>query len=199
MKQQGKFILMNRDEFKVWLGKLKCTRTIKLIQQHHTYLPNYTTFKEIKEDHFKCLVGMENSHLARGFSEIAQNITIFPDGLIAICRNFNIAPAGIVGANTNGICIENVGDFDIGGDKMTPEHRQSILYVNALLCDHFKLKPSTDTIVYHHWYDLSTGKRTNGTGETKSCPGTNWFGGNSVQASQKNFIPSIVNIQKTVK
>ncbi|WDU82253.1 SH3 domain-containing protein [Caloramator sp. Dgby_cultured_2] len=55
----------------------------------------------------------------------------------------------------------------------------------------FKLTPSTDTIVYHHWYDLNTGKRTNGTGSTKSCPGTNFFGGNSVEAANKYFIPLI--------
>lgn len=197
MEQKGKFILLNREEFKSWLLKLKCTRSIKLIQEHHTYLPNYKTYYQVK-DYFKILEGMERSHLDRGFSEIAQNLTIFPDGLIAICRDFNKAPAGIMGANKAGICIENIGDFDVGGDKMLPEDRMSILYTTALLCRHFKLKPNTNTIVYHHWFDLSTGKRTNGTGETKSCPGTAWFGGNSVEACVKNFIPAVNNIMKTI-
>lgn len=197
MVERGKFILLNREEFKTWLLKLKCTRSIKLIQEHHTYMPNYKTFKEVK-DYFRILEGMERSHINRGFSEIAQNLTIFPDGLIAICRDFNKSPAGIMGANKTGICIENVGNFDIGKDKMSPEDRMSILYVTASLCKHFKLKPSINTIVYHHWFDLSTGKRTNGTGETKSCPGTYWFGGNTIEACKKNFIPGVINIMKTI-
>jgi hypothetical protein len=197
MKKQGKFILLNREEFKTWLLKLKCKRTIKLIQEHHTYLPDYKTFNEVK-NYFKILDGMEKSHIVRGFSEIAQNLTIFPDGYIAICRDFNKPPAGIKGANQYGICIENVGNFDTGKDIMSPEERMSILFVAALLCKHFSLKPGINTIVYHHWYDLSTGKRTDGNGETKSCPGTNWFGGNSVTACGKNFIPGVINIMKTL-
>ncbi|MCX7903288.1 MAG: amidase [Caloramator sp.] len=188
MQQQGKFILMNREEFKEYILKLKVNRIIKLIQNHHTYIPSY---KEFKNNHFRLLEGMERSHLSRGFNEIAQNITIFPDGLIAICRPIETAPAGIKGANEYGICIENVGNFDIGGDKMTEGQKKSIIFVNAMLCKKFKLTPSTNTIVYHHWYDLNTGKRLNGKGITKSCPGTNFFGGNTVDAANKYFITLI--------
>jgi len=188
MQRQGKFILMTREEFKNFINNIKINRKITLIQNHHTYIPNY---KHFRNNHFTLLEGMERSHLERGFEEIAQNITIFPDGLIAICRPIDVAPAGIKGANENGICIENVGNFDIGGDKMTEEQKKSIIFVNAVLCKRFKLTPSTDTIVYHHWYDLNTGKRTNGTGSTKSCPGTNFFGGNTVEAANKYFIPLV--------
>ena len=45
--------------------------------------------------------------------------------------------------------------------------------------------------VYHHWYDLNTGVRTNGTGITKTCPGTMFFSGNTVAAAEANFIPVI--------
>lgn len=188
MQKQGKFILMNRDEFKDYILKLKVNRKISLIQNHHTYIPNY---KHFKNNHFTLLGGMERSHLERGFEEIGQNITIFPDGLIAICRPLEEAPACIKGANSTGICIESVGNFDIGGDKMSEEQKKSIIFVNAVLCKRFKLAPSINTIVYHHWYDLNTGKRTNGKGVTKSCPGTNFFGGNTVEAANKYFIPLI--------
>ena len=46
-------------------------------------------------------------------------------------------------------------------------------------------------MVYHHWFDLNTGARTNGTGTTKSCPGTAFFGGNSVGHAQRNFLPRV--------
>jgi hypothetical protein len=106
-----------------------------------------------------------------------------------------LIPAGIKGANLNGICVEHVGNFDIGKALMAPEHRHTILAVNARLCDKFGLEVNTRTVVYHHWYDLNTGKRVKeGTGTTKSCPGTNFFGGNTKEACEENFIPEILSV-----
>jgi len=110
---------------------------------------------------------------------------------VAVCRPLERAPAGIKGANTNGVCIENLGNFDIGHDSMTGQQRNCIIRVNALLCQKFSLRPTADSIVYHHWYDLTTGTRTDGTGNTKTCPGTGFFGGNAVSVAQANFIPLI--------
>lgn len=192
MKQDGKFLLMTREEFKVWLEKLPVRRRILLIQEHHTYSPNYSSFKN---NHFQLLKSMEAAHLHRGFTQIAQNITTFPDGLIAVCRPFDVVPAGIKGANANGICIENVGNFD--AENMTEEQKKTIVFVTAMLCRKFNLVPSTNTIVYHHWYDLNTGKRTNGTGCVKTCPGVKFFGGNTVEACTKYFIPLVIQELQT--
>ena len=46
-----------------------------------------------------------------------------------ICRSLNTIPAGIKGANTYGVCIENIGNFDKGKDTMTPAQRNSIALV----------------------------------------------------------------------
>ncbi|HEY6251370.1 MAG TPA: N-acetylmuramoyl-L-alanine amidase, partial [Candidatus Angelobacter sp.] len=94
--------------------------------------------------------------------------------------------------NSHGLCIENLGDFDTGKDNMSAAQEDCIPKVNALLCRKFNLKPSTDSIVFHHWFDLVTGQRTNGAGSTKTCPGTGFFGGNTVSSAQANFIPLIV-------
>ncbi len=190
MKKKSGFTLMNRDEFKSWLEEIHINRYITLIQNHHTYIPDYSHCKG--EDYqFTRLSGMKRSHLHRGYSDIAQNLTTFPDGTIALCRPLERAPAGIKGANTRGICIEHVGYFDKGGDEMTDEHRKTIIFLNAVLCKKFNLQPNTDNIVYHHWFDLRSGKRRNGEGYTKSCPGTNFFGGNKVEDAEKHFIPLI--------
>jgi len=125
------------------------------------------------------------------FSEIAQNVTTFPDGTLAVCRSFDKAPAGIKGANASAICIENLGNFDVGHDTMIDFQRHCNIRVNALLCRKFNLSPSSTSIVYHHWYDLTTGQRTDGTGNTKTCPGTGFFGGNTVSVAEANFIPVI--------
>ena len=188
-QQQGKFILFDLPEFTSWLAALNVERDIRLVQNHHTFIPSYKDFNGT--NHFERLRSMEEAHIQRGFDEIAQNLTIFPDGTVAACRSFDKPPAGIKGANANGICIENLGDFDTGKDQMTPAQRATILGVNARLCQRFELTPSTDSIVYHHWFDLNTGQRTNGTGTTKTCPGTGFFGGNNVGDAAANFIPLV--------
>lgn len=133
---------------------------------------------------------MEHSHLERGFSQIAQHFTIFPDGKIVTGRSLEDVPAGIKGANAHGVCIENLGNFDV--TEMTAEQKNTVICLTKLLLKKFNLIPSTSTVVYHHWYDLDTGVRTNGTGNTKTCPGAKFFGGNTVESCQKNLIPLLL-------
>lgn len=189
MKAKGKFLLLNPAEFSHWLDLQPLTRKIYLVQQHHTYKPGYQHFKN--DNHFDLVEGMERAHLERGFAEIAQNFTTFPDGSIMVCRNINTIPAGIKGANSNGICLEHVGNFDLEGDTMTTAHRNTILLITRTLLSKYKLAASDKTVVYHHWYDLVLGTRIKkeGTGTTKSCPGTNFFGGNTVEDFTANFLP----------
>jgi hypothetical protein len=190
MRKQGKFLLLDdAAEFATFLDGITVSRRVVLVQSHHTFIPEYSTFHGA--NHFALLQAMENAHIERGFAEIAQNLTTFPDGTVAVCRDMDKIPAGIKGANTGGVCIENVGNFDAGKDAMTPPQRDTIVQLSAVLCRKFALTPSTNSIVYHHWYDLNTGVRTNGTGVTKTCPGTAFFGGNRVEDAAANFVPLI--------
>lgn len=197
MESRFGFTLLSTAEFGPWLKQQQVSRSIQVIQLHHTWLPNYGNFNG--SNHFEKLQGMKSSHLARGFNDIAQNITIFPDGKIGIGRLLNVIPAGIYGQNSKGICIENLGDFDLGKDQMTPAHREAIIQVCAQLCHRFGLVPNTNTLIYHHWYDLKTGQRTNGSGNTKTCPGTGFFGGNTVAAAQQNLIPPVLAAYEAIR
>ena len=186
----GKFSVLTLEEFGAYLNARQFSRAIRLIQNHHTAVPGYAQFKG--DNHVAMMQAMEDYHIHHaGMSAIAQNLTTFPDGKIGLGRDIDTVPAGIKGANTIGICIEHVGNFDLGGDEMTVQHRATITGLNALLCRRFNLKPSTDTIVYHHWYDLETGERKNGAGVTKTCPGTGFFGGNTVEAAAAHFVPLV--------
>jgi hypothetical protein len=185
---------MSGDEFARYLTAAHVPRAVVRLQNHHTYIPGYAHFKN--DNHFSLLRSMKRSHVQqRKWRDIGQNLTTFPDGTIAVCRPLAETPAAIFGANTGAMAMEHVGWFDTGKDAMTPAHKEIIIKANALLCSRFNLMPSTETIVYHHWYDLNTGKRTNGTGVTKSCPGTAFFGGNTVQAAQTHFIPLVQQAQ----
>lgn len=187
--QDGKYRLFDIEGFAEWMESLSLKRKIILIQNHHTEIPSYKDFHG--DNHFALQQEMEVMHLARNFDEIAQQLTIFPDGIICTGRSMELDPAGIRGANKGAICIENLGYFDEGKDEMTTLQSKAILSVNMLLCKKFKLTPSTETLVYHHWYDRETGERTGGTGVTKTCPGTQFFGGNGIEDAEKYFIPLI--------
>ncbi|MEH7234557.1 LysM peptidoglycan-binding domain-containing protein [Bacillus sp. JJ1562] len=197
MNMQGEHILMTKEEFKDWLMNQKIKRKINLIQQHHTWVPDYNRFK--RTDHFILLTGMEKYHKTNmGWKHIAQNITTFPDGKVAVSRPLHIVPEGSIGskANSVGIAIEHVGNFDIGHDVMTKEQRDTIIYVNAVLSLKFGLTPSIDSITYHHWWDLRNGDRVLDKGpdyNVKTCPGTGFFGGNSTTSARKYFYPLIIS------
>lgn len=189
MSQEGKFMLFDVTEFIQWLTALKVTRVIKLIQNHHTWQPDYKAFEKIG-NHFYWMKSMEDFQVNHeGFAQTAQNMTTFPDGKIGIGRPFDVAPAGILGANKYGLCIEHLGNFD--SDEMTDQQKDTVIKINAALCKRFSIKVDEFGIVYHHFYDIITGKRTNGTGTVKTCPGVKFFGGNTVEALKANFLPLI--------
>ena len=195
MTMQGQHILMTREEFRDWLFHAQIKRKVTLIQQHHTWQPSYKQFNG--SNHFQMLMGMENFHKrTMGWSNIAQNITTFPDGKIAVSRPFNIAPEGTIGprANATGIAIENVGNFDKGHDVMTEAQKETIVYISAALSIKFGLTPSIDSITYHHWWNLRTKERVLDRGpnyNVKTCPGTGFFGGNSTASAIHNFYPLV--------
>ncbi len=172
MKSQNGFTLMTIDEFEDWLPKQNVSRRISLIQEHHTWSPSYKQFNG--SNHFTLQSGMKSYHLSIGYSDIAQQFTTFEDGMICTGRSMNTAPAGIRGANSNGICIENLGNFDKGNDAMTDRQKDTIVRMAAALLKKFGLNASTG-ITYHCWW-TDSGTYLGGyvPGKScKTCPGTN--------------------------
>jgi hypothetical protein len=185
------FTKMDISEFETWISNLRVARTILHIQEHHTWSPSYINFKG--NNHFDLQQGMKSYHVSHnGWMDIGQHFTTFPDGTILTGRSLESTPACILGFNTNAICIENLGDFDIGKDAMTVEHKNTIVRITAALCKKFGIAVNSDKVVYHHWFNLTTGVRNNGTGNNKSCPGTNFFGGNKVENCNQNFLPLVI-------
>lgn len=185
------FTLMTMQEFETWIDGRQLARTVLTVQEHHTYSPAYAQFNG--SNHFALQQGMKNYHVNQnGWSDIGQHFTTFPDGMVMTGRTLEKSPACIVGQNANAICIENLGDFDANKDAMNPAHRDTIIRITAKLCKRFRLPVNTNSIVYHHWFDLSTGERNNGTKNNKTCPGTAFFGGNKVGDCVANFLPLVV-------
>lgn len=187
------------EDFKEYISKLNITRKIKLVQLHHTYSPSYKHFNG--KNHEILQNNMRNYHVNNnGWSDIGQNLTIFPDGVIMLGRPLNIAPAGIKGANSNGICIECLGNFDKGGDTMTETQKNAIAGVVAVLLERFNLS-ADDDVTYHAWWG-SDGRELGDyfkNASVKTCPGTNFFGGNTLTAYTNNLKPLIENYGKEGK
>ena len=138
MKKKYGFTLLTLAEFESWIKEQDVARTIFFIQEHHTFSPNYLHFKG--DNHFELQKSMQNYHtVVNGWQDIGQHFSIFPDGMIVTGRSLEISPACIFGFNSNSICTENVGNFDIGGDTMRPEHKEAIVRVTAALCKRFRV------------------------------------------------------------
>ena len=190
MEKKYGFLKMTLAEFKTWLQDLKVSRTILTVQQHHTFNPDYSLFNG--KNHFAKQRGMWRHHTVfNGWSDIGQHFTTFPDGTIVTGRTMERNPACIFGNNRHAVCIEHLGNFDDGNDIMTEAQKKTAVEMTAALCQKFSLEVNTNKIVYHHWFRLDDGRRNNGKGGNKSCPGTNFFGGNKVEDCEANFLPLV--------
>lgn len=200
LDMDGKFVLMTREEFRDWIFNQKFTRKVAKVQQHHTYQPSYKQFSG--SNHFALMKGMEEYHVSgMKWSMISQQLTTFPDGKVAVGRPFDIAPEGSFGLQNkeamhkieaDAIAIENLGNFD--DNHMTAEQKETIVTVTALLMMKYGLAPSIDSITYHHWWDINSGERVLDSSHghaVKTCPGTEFFGGNSTASAKNNFYPLV--------
>jgi Bacterial SH3 domain/N-acetylmuramoyl-L-alanine amidase len=196
----AQFTIYSPQDFQKYVMNTTFSRQITIIQNHHTWEPDYRSLTAANGEMY-WLEAMRSFHIhSNGWSDIGQNITTFPSGNIGLCRPIDITPAGIFGANKGAICIENLGNFDAGHDIMTQSHKDTITFLNALLCIKFNLSPVKEQVVYHHWFD-KTGNRfsddkinNNLVGdEQKTCPGTAFFGTNTITSAEINFYPLIKN------
>ena len=179
------------SSFENYIKNLKVSRSIKLLQLHHTYSPSYRQFTG--KNHENLQQSMKNHHVNNnGWADIGQHFTIFPDGIILSGRSMEKSPAGIYGANSGAICIECLGNFDKGGDAITDAQKEAIIATVKILLDKFSLSASSD-VTYHSWWSAN-GKKLGTYIEgksVKSCPGTNFFGGNTKEAYRENLMPLI--------
>ena len=193
------FKSFNTETFKDYISSVNPTRKISLIQLHHTYSPSYKNFAG--DNHEALQSGMRKYHInTNGWADIGQHFTIFPDGIIVTGRDLDTKPAGIYGANTGAICIECLGNFDIGGDIMTEKQKNAIVAVTKMLLNKFNLN-AADDVTYHAWWGAD-GREIGDyvkSASVKTCPGTNFFGGNGLTSYRNNLQPLIENYGKVEK
>ncbi len=193
MQKEYGFVKLTPSEFESWIDSRSISRTCVRVQQHHTWKPRYSSFNG--SNHFRLQRDMKRYHVENnGWSDIGQHFSIFPDGIVVTGRPLNTAPACILNANSGAICIENVGNFDSGGDTMREDQARSIFRVTAALLRKIGISTaSKSNVVYHHWYDGS-GRLVYYNSGQKSCPGTAFFGGNQLSDFEANFLPRLKSV-----
>lgn len=140
------------------LQAFRFTRKVTAVHMHHTWRPDHAMWRGEAS-----VIGMWRAHTQeRGFSDIAQHLTIDPEGGLWTGRGWNQAPASAVGHNGNALAgpfmVEIVGNFDAGGDPFAGAQRQAVLDVVTLVNRRFGL--DAETLLFHNQVSA------------KTCPGT---------------------------
>lgn len=152
------FKRISLDEFKALVSGFPWTRKVNAVHMHHTWKPEHKHFRG-----HETIVGMWRSHtVERGFRDIAQHISIDPEGFIWLGRNWNLAPASAAGHNGNSAAgpfmFETIGNFDLGHDRLEGAQHACVIGVIATIQQHFRLAP--ESLMFHNMM------------ASKSCPGT---------------------------
>src|SRR5262245_8291969 len=110
------FIPLNVSEFAKLLEEWQSKREIESVHMHHTWRPNRAEYQG-----HESIVAMYKLHTERnGWSDIAQHVTIAPDGTVWTGRHWDQPPASVGGRNgtskSGPFMLEVVGNFDRGKD-----------------------------------------------------------------------------------
>ncbi|MCW2240563.1 caspase family protein [Azospirillum canadense] len=151
------FERMTLDDFADMLNQFRFRRRINAVHMHHTWRPSHAQYRG-----HETIVAMWRYHTQeQGWSDIAQHLTIAPDGTIWLGRNWNLPPASASGHNGNTeagpFMFEMIGDFDVGQDPFDDPQRSVALEVIARVQQRFGLPP--ETLRFHNQMS------------SKSCPG----------------------------
>jgi hypothetical protein len=145
-------------QFEALVKGFPWTRKIDAVHMHHTWRPNRQQYQGETT-----IEAMWRYHTqVNGWSDIAQHITIAPDGAIWTGRGWNTPPASASGHNGNRTAgpfmFEMIGDFDRGRDPFEDPQKETALRVIVALQKQFKLPP--ESLRFHSQMSAN------------SCPGT---------------------------
>lgn len=135
------FVQLSLEEFVDLLDRFDFQRTIDAVHMHHTFIPRRSQFRGLAT-----IEAMDRDHRDnRKFSDIAQHITIDPEGMIWTGRSWNQPPASAKGHNGSSrsgpFMFEIIGDFD--REQLEGRQRETVLAVIAHLQKRFELPPKS--------------------------------------------------------
>ena len=175
---------LTRDGFIAELMAFAWTRRVWRIDMHHTWYPSHADY-----DGEACIARMRASHVnERKFDDIAQHVTIAPDGVIWTGRDWNTTPASVGGVlNRDAFMFEAIGNFDAGHDKLRGEQLTSVVMVIRAVQRRFRLPP--EALLFHRDVPVTA----------KSCPGTSVDKADVLRRVAKLELPQVTPLAETVR
>lgn len=133
------------------------SRRVWRVDMHHTYYPARRDYRGLTT-----IEAMWRFHVEdRGFDDLAQHLSIGPEGSIWTGRDWNKRPASVGGTlNRGAFMFEMIGNFDIGHDVLDGAQLEVALLVTRAVQRCFRLPP--EALLFHR--DIP--------GTAKTCPGS---------------------------
>ncbi|MCB2130354.1 MAG: N-acetylmuramoyl-L-alanine amidase [Rhodobacteraceae bacterium] len=157
------FIRMSLGDFEGAVSKYAWGTKKKLVDVHCTDMPDHAHFA--KHGGLDCVEAMYRNHTnpdGKNWSDIAQHVTIDPEGYIWSGRSWNRSPASALGYNSPRVFMfEMIGLFDTGKDSFGGAQREVAHAVAAAIIFKFGLT-AKDAIRFHREINH----------EGKTCPGS---------------------------
>lgn len=152
------FKRLSLEQFSQLLARFPFTRRINAVHMHHTWRPQRSDFRG-----HETIVAMWRFHTQQqGWRDIAQHLTIDPEGWVWLGRNWNLPPVSASGHNGNEqfgpFMFEMIGNFDRGCDPFDGAQRETALEVVAQVQARFGLP--ADSLIFHNAMSA------------KTCPGS---------------------------
>ena len=127
---------MSLREFSAEVDRFPWGRRVWRIDVHHSVVPSIADYKGLAS-----IEGIWQRDLdRRRFEDIAQHISIAPDGVIWSGRDWNKTPASIGRRmNLGAFMIELIGNFDKGRDRLQGAQLASLIGTCNCVQRHFEL------------------------------------------------------------
>ncbi len=151
------FRSLSPDRFVAEVAAFSWTRRVWRVDMHHTFFPAHADYRGLDS-----IEAMARFHVEeRGFADIAQHVSIAPDGTIWTGRDWNLTPASVGGVLNQGVfMLEMIGNFDAGHDRLEGDQLAATILVIRSVQRRFRLPP--ESLLFHREVPLTT----------KTCPGT---------------------------
>ncbi|MDF2521253.1 MAG: hypothetical protein K0R84_1881 [Clostridia bacterium] len=161
------FTVMITTDLINYIKSFNWSRKVTQLHIHHTWKPDHSDYNGTNG--IALQRSMKSYHVsAKGWKDIAQHLTLLPDGKWVTGRDFNTTPASITGWNEGAFCIEMLGNFDIGCNRFEGEQAEAMFSFCTFFAEYMKLDVKND-VKFHR--DSPTAGKT--------CPGSSidkeWF------------------------
>ncbi|MEQ1615918.1 MAG: peptidoglycan recognition family protein [Hyphomicrobiaceae bacterium] len=143
-------------EFEAEVASFAWCRRVWRVDMHHTWFPAHADYEGIAS-----IERMARFHTnGRGFDDIAQHVSIAPDGNIWTGRDWNKDPASVgFGMNAGVFMFEAIGNFDWGFDRLEGRQLDSVVRVINVVQTRFRLP--VQALLFHREVPQTA----------KTCPG----------------------------